>query len=196
MHYYHIHPYARSAEYRVASELHTYGFRPGDKLLGLLADDSDLDFFEAFGGHFVTDELKEKMEKAGFPELKFVQLDGLYTSPGSKDEKENRNEHSFWKVEFPSSGEPRDFFLWDKRFLVVSYRALKFLMLNNGYEDQIGGLNYGAEFTVVHNRFYIPDENFSEYFNNQYPIEAAKVAEREKKNLNEYRRREGLPPLP
>ncbi len=196
MHHYHIRAYARSGEFVVADEDHTYGFSPGNKLLCLDADDSDFDFFETSGGgYFVTDALKATMEGYPFPELEYTKLDGLYTSPGSKDEKENLNEHSFWKVEIPFSGEPQDFYLWDKRFLVVSISALKFLMRNNGYADQIRGTVCGPEFTVLTNRFYITNGDLDGYFNNQYQKDMEKLEERETKARDEYRRRQGLPPL-
>jgi hypothetical protein len=196
MHYYHIRTNYRSGFFFEANETRQYGANPGDKVLLLDADDASLDLFATVGpDYFVTNALKMKMEKFPFSELGFLRLDVVLTLPGSQDERENFDENGIWKVDVPSSGELRDFYLWDKRFLVVSDRALKFLIQNDGYADSMDGIHFGVEFTVLANRFYIPEGNLDEYFNRQYLKDMEALEQREGKIMGEYRRRQGLPPL-
>jgi len=88
---------------------------------------------------------------------------------------------------------PADFRHW-KGNLVVSETALDFLYKQNAFIDNFEGASYGDEYKLLTNKFLI-EGNIDEYFNQQWPIINQAIEEKRKLIMQEYRRRNGLPPL-
>jgi len=197
MKFYYIGVNALAGEYFVSNERNNEGLPLGLRVLYPDTFDIPPAFFGTFGAdYFATDAFKKELQEAGFTELTFTPIDHLLLDPHRVDffTEHSITEKSFWKVYIPSTGIVQDFFLWDKRFLVVSEKALDFLRKHKGYEDNIQGRNLGPEFEVLINLYPI-DGDMDDYFNNQYKLDKAMVERKEKIAMNEYRKRAGLPPL-
>ncbi len=198
MRYYHIEANGLAGVYFVSNESYNQGLPLGLRVLYPDTFDIPPAFFETFGADFfVTDAFKKELQEAGFTELTFNPIDHLLLDPHRVDffSEHSITEKSFWKVYIPSTGIVQDFFLWDKRFLVVSEKALDFLRKHKGYEDEIRWKNFGPAFEILTN-FYPIDVNIDAYFNHQYKLDKAYVDQKVKNGMDEYRKRAGLPPLP
>ena len=163
--------------------------------------DSDSLPFPFFSNHwnhfFVKDELKNVMENGGFKEIQFEKITKLIIGPNLEFNNPNHgfSENSFWKLNFIGNNkEMMDFLLWKDTYLVVSEKALDFLYKQNAFEDDNPGKYFGPEFEMVMNKFeiYGSIENF---FNNELPLILSKKEAMWNRIHDEYRRREGLPPL-
>lgn len=187
--YYYVQPYACAGEYSTFS-----GSKNEDSIKSLKFSNGYLEssFFEMeIGGHFVTNELKLKLEREEFPEISFSKVDKLEYPLHLKNFFYKYDKDSFWKIDIPSNSEILDFHLWDSRLLVLSQRALNCLMENNGFKDIIAGNLYGKEYEVIINRFFIMDK-IDYYFTNILQKEQNIVNEKMAKISEISKQRRGL----
>jgi hypothetical protein len=104
------------------------------------------------------------------------------------------NEQNEFKFTHCNTTESHDIFLC-RASLIVSERALNFLIKNNAFKDDIEGSHYGTEYEALTNRFLI-EGDVESFILNRLPKHREHIALMRKKIMDEYRRREGLPPLP
>jgi hypothetical protein len=195
--FYYIRVDAFVGDYHVSKENDGWGFPTGSHLLWFEYVPPLSKFIVTMSdGFFVTDSLKQAVEKESFPELTFIKVDRLLW-PEHNDKRfidRGFKDTIFWKVEIPSDGAVRDFLHYQGRFLVVSQRALELLEQHGGFKDSIEGCPFGKEYEVLANRFWIPGD-IKTYFEDIYPKESAFVEKMRKRMINEHHRREGRPPL-
>lgn len=99
----------------------------------------------------------------------------------------------YWLLVGNDYSTPADFTHW-KGNLIVSETALNFLYEQNAFKDDIEGATYGTEYELSSNKFLV-EGNIDNYFNQQWPIIYRELEEKRKLIMQEYRRRNGLPPL-
>lgn len=100
----------------------------------------------------------------------------------------------YWLLIGSHYSKQADFMQW-KGNLVVSETALNFLYEQDAFRDNVEGATYGTEYKIITNKFLL-EGNINEYFNNQWPILYRGIEEKRKLIMQEYRRRNKLPPLP
>lgn len=100
----------------------------------------------------------------------------------------------YWLLVGSHYSTPTDFTHW-KGNLVVSETALNFLYEQDAFIDNFEGTSYGDKHKLLTNKFLL-EGNIDDYFNHQWPIISHELEEKRKLIMQEYRRRNGLPPLP
>jgi len=100
----------------------------------------------------------------------------------------------YWLLVGSDFSSRADFTHW-KGNLVISEKAINFLYEQDAFKDNIEGTTFGDEYKVLTNKFLL-EGNIDDYFNNQWPIIYKDIAEKRKLIMQEYRRRNDLPPLP
>lgn len=88
------------------------------------------DLFYSFPAFIVTERLKSLLTYWGFEKLKFHKIERINPGLNFNNNFPDTQLPRYWLVEF--SGNPRetDLALWDKKYLVVSQKALDFLRGN------------------------------------------------------------------
>ena len=196
MNYYHIAPYACSGEYFISTPEDESETIPGSLVLNFNTTHIQSPFFEmGGGGFFVFTSLKDVFDKSDFTELSFQKVDKIILPDGYDESYSILNGNEIWKVNIPSQGELKDFYLWKGVLVVVSQKALDFLVTHNGFKDLIGGIMLGKEYEYLSNRFYIEDGDMKKYFTTKYRQDLRFVENKSNLAMDEYRRRNGLPPL-
>ena len=163
--------------------------------------DSDSIPFPFFTNHwnhlFLKAELKKSFEGRFLHEIALEKVDKLVIGPNLEFNNPNHGftEDSFSKVNIISNDANFiDFHLWRDIYLIVSESALQFLTDIGAFSTIIEGVAYGKNFEIITNKFLI-DCDFEEYFTIKWPTIMNNIEKKRREINDEYRRREGLPPI-
>lgn len=195
MHYYHIKPNAVDGNSFHTIFANEYNLSENSLVLEFHQSYLNDSFFVSDNHFFFLCDLKNKIESNGFAELSFSKVDKLILPLDPLGLLRGKSKNDFWKVDIPSDGSIKDFYLWNGIYLVVSQKALDFLVAHNGFKDLIGGIFFGKEYEYLSNRFYIENGDMEKYFSDKYNQDLKFVENKSNLAMGEYRRRKGLPPL-
>jgi len=161
-------------------------------------DYAEKNFLEYSGNFIVNRETKNKLEESSLSGLDFKVIDKVIREFRVDDnyqplEDTETTDDDYWLLLSPAFNS-FDFNHW-RTNCVVSEKALEFLYNNALFEDVIAGKTYGKEYEVLTNRFLVEGE-IEDFVLNKMPNHRNYIKSMRKKIMKEYRKREGLPPLP
>ena len=134
-------------------------------------------FFTLFPHYFVTSNLKGIFEQSNFFNISFKKISYLQIGLNLKDSKPDIDwdESSFYMVSFQEND--KDFIIFENK-LILSQRALDFLVCNNGFKYKIFGSPFGKEFEYIDNVYQIRG-SIEQYFKSSFENDLNYIREKE-----------------